>query len=83
MKLKLLIGLAMVSVCAGPVAAMPSGTHSATAKAAAVESKTPGLAIGQKAPNFNLIDQHGKKQSLDGLLKAGPVALVFYRSADW
>jgi peroxiredoxin len=35
------------------------------------------------APAFTLKDQHGRDVSLDSLLKKGPVALVFHRSADW
>lgn len=42
-----------------------------------------GLRIGQHAPAFTLKDQNGKDVSLDALLKHGPVALVFFRSADW
>ncbi len=30
-----------------------------------------------------LKDQEGSDRSLDELIKKGPVALVFYRSADW
>ena len=43
----------------------------------------PGLAVGQQAPAFRLLDQSGTEQSLAGILEDGPVALVFYRSADW
>jgi peroxiredoxin len=42
-----------------------------------------GLRIGQLAPAFTLKDQFGKDVSLNSLLKNGPVALVFFRSADW
>jgi cytochrome oxidase Cu insertion factor (SCO1/SenC/PrrC family) len=42
-----------------------------------------GVKIGDKAPDFNLTDQAGKERSLAGLLKNGPVALVFFRSASW
>jgi hypothetical protein len=42
-----------------------------------------GLAIGAKAPAFTLKDQNDRDVSLDSLLKKGPVALVFHRSADW
>jgi cytochrome oxidase Cu insertion factor (SCO1/SenC/PrrC family) len=42
-----------------------------------------GVPIGQRAPPFNLRDQTGNEVSLDSLLKKGPVALVFHRSADW
>lgn len=46
------------------------------------ESKT-GIKVGEKAPDFKLKDQHGKERQLNALLKNGPVALVFYRSASW
>ena len=43
----------------------------------------PGLRVGERAPNFTLKDQNEKEVSLESLLKKGPVALVFYRSASW
>lgn len=49
----------------------------------APQDDTPGLAVGELAPKFELSDQHGQQQSLSKLLSEGPVALVFYRSADW
>jgi cytochrome oxidase Cu insertion factor (SCO1/SenC/PrrC family) len=42
-----------------------------------------GLAVGEKAPLFTLKDQAGHDVSLGALLKKGPVALVFFRSAEW
>lgn len=48
----------------------------------AVPEKT-GLAVGLQAPSFTLKDQNSAEVSLNSLLKKGPVALVFYRSADW
>ena len=54
----------------------------ALAAEAAAPEKT-GLSVGQKAPAFTLKDQNDRDVSLDSLLKKGPVALVFYRSADW
>ncbi len=42
-----------------------------------------GLAAGQSAPTFSLEDQWGETQSLSALLADGPVAIVFFRSADW
>ena len=42
-----------------------------------------GLAVGQKASAFALKDQNDRDVSLESLLRKGPVALVFYRSADW
>ena len=45
---------------------------------------TPGIKVGQEAPDFKLKDQNGKDVSLKDLGKEGKqVALVFYRSADW
>ena len=45
--------------------------------------ETTGIKVGAKAPRFELVDQSGKRRSLEKLLEQGPVALVFYRSADW
>ena len=42
-----------------------------------------GIKIGAKAPDFTLTDQAGKRRSLGEFLKNGPVALVFFRSANW
>ena len=54
----------------------------ASAAEPAAPEKT-GLEVGQKAPVFTLKDQNDRDVSLATLLKKGPVALVFYRSADW
>jgi peroxiredoxin len=54
--------------------------------ASAVESASPemtGVAVGQKAPEFSLKDQNDRQVALGSLLKKGPVALVFFRSAEW
>lgn len=42
-----------------------------------------GLKVGESAPGFALKNQDGEIIYLDALRKKGPVALVFYRSADW
>jgi len=50
------------------------------------EDKIPGIKVGEKAPEFKLHDPSGKERTFKELLKAskdGPIALVFYRSADW
>jgi thioredoxin-dependent peroxiredoxin len=36
------------------------------------------LANGQKAPEFDLADQHGNRHTLKSLLKDGPLILYFY-----
>ena len=48
----------------------------------APEEKT-GIKVGDKAPEFKLKDQTGEERTLSAMLKDGPVALVFYRSASW
>ncbi len=46
--------------------------------------KMTGIAVGEKAPEFNLKDQNGEEVSLSGLLEGSKsVALVFHRSANW
>jgi hypothetical protein len=54
----------------------------ATAADPAPEAKT-GIKVGEKAPAFKLKDQTGEERELTALLKIGPTALVFYRSASW
>ena len=57
-----------------------------TSVALAAEAAAPertGLNVGEKAPAFRLKDQNDRDVSLESLLKKGPVALVFYRSAEW
>lgn len=49
----------------------------------AASPAVPGLAVGAKAPDFTLKNAAGADVSLMSLTKSGPVALVFYRSADW
>jgi hypothetical protein len=55
----------------------------ALAGAADAPVEKTGLKVGTKAPEFALKDQDGKERSLKGLLKDGPIALVFFRSASW
>ncbi|WP_414664807.1 peroxiredoxin family protein [Horticoccus sp. 23ND18S-11] len=46
-------------------------------------AEMPGLKEGDRAPDFTLATGGGEKVALATLLKQGPVALVFVRSADW
>ena len=56
-----------------------------TASSASAESAVPepGLAVGQPAPGFTLLDQTGERRSLESLLGRGQLAIIFFRSADW
>ena len=51
--------------------------------ATVLHAAMPGLNVGEKAAAFTLKNSAGADVALAGLLKTGPVALVFYRSADW
>jgi hypothetical protein len=43
-----------------------------------------GLAVGEKAPPFELVDQRGETRRLFELLALRPtLAVLFFRSADW
>jgi cytochrome oxidase Cu insertion factor (SCO1/SenC/PrrC family) len=66
----------------GTVLGLGAALVAAANAAPAPEDKT-GPKVGEKAPEFNLKDQAGTERSLRDLLKGGPVALVFYRSASW
>ena len=47
------------------------------------QADEPRVKVGDAAPEFKLKDQNGKDTSLKTLLAKKPVAIVFYRSADW
>ena len=40
-----------------------------------------GLKVGDKAPDFTVVDQNGKEVSLSEALEEGKVILTFYRGA--
>lgn len=42
-----------------------------------------GLKVGEDAPAFVLKNQDGELVQFEELLKKSPVAVVFFRSADW
>jgi hypothetical protein len=54
----------------------------APAKTAADLAKL-GPAIGQRVPDFSLVDQHGSRKDLGAVLGPNGAMLVFFRSADW
>lgn len=47
----------------------------------AISMPSPGIKVGEKAPEFKLSNALGKKVTLSNELKKGPVVLVFYRGA--
>jgi len=42
-----------------------------------------GLAVGEKIPAFQSVDQNGKSWDFDSLKGPNGAVLVFHRSADW
>jgi hypothetical protein len=58
------------------------------AVALASQSPAPGVQalgpqIGQRVPDFSLVDQWGRRQTLGSVLGPQGGLLVFFRSADW
>lgn len=49
------------------------------ATTAQAQTNTKPLAVGQAAPDFTLVDHHGKKVTLSESKGKSPVVLVFYR----
>jgi hypothetical protein len=61
-----------------------SGTlDGANIQAASVQALPIGLAVGQKAPDFSILDQFGQPQTLETLRGPKGTVLLFFRSADW
>lgn len=46
-------------------------------------AQMPGIDAGKPAPDFHLLDQFGKQQSLASLMGFKGLVLLFFRSADW
>ncbi len=42
-----------------------------------------GIKVGEKAPDFKLKNFDGTEHALSDLVKEAPVALIFFRSANW
>ena len=55
------------------------------AMSAQTESKSlpTGPAIGARTPQFEAVDQSGRRQTFETLRGPNGLLLLFYRSADW
>lgn len=49
----------------------------------APEDFSPGIAVGQPAPNFTLLNQHGDEVDFHADRDGSKAALLFFRSAVW
>ena len=72
---------AIEQVSAMPISRMAKNILGRAAEDLKVTLPTPGLNLGDKAPEFLLPDANGKTVSLRDTLKQGPVVLVFYRGS--
>ncbi|ETX11136.1 redoxin [Marinomonas ushuaiensis DSM 15871] len=57
------------------------GVDDVIARAKSVEQGADAIALGEKAPTFELPNQEGKAMSLTALLEKGPVVVTFYRGS--
>ena len=63
--------------------AVTLGTKGQNPRPAQVSPTSIGLAVGQKAPAFEALDQFGRTQTSETLKGPQGTVLLFFRSADW
>jgi hypothetical protein len=67
---------ALFGLCAGaPQSNPPARTR--------IDVSELGPKVGDRVPDFNLKDQHGKSWTLQSIAGPKGTMLVFFRSADW
>jgi hypothetical protein len=71
MKALVIVGAALIGLLLQTPARVP------------IDLSKVGPQVGQRVPDFTLIDQVGKTRTLDSLMGPKGAMLVFYRSADW
>lgn len=64
-----------------PFSKSDMATMKKSGEALALSMPDPGIKVGEKAPDFSLVNAFGKVITLSDELKKGPVVLVFYRGA--
>jgi hypothetical protein len=74
----------VVGVAAGsPFAPTAAAESQVNATATAPDITKLGPQVGEKVPDFSLLDQHGARRTLASLMGPKGLVLVFNRSADW
>jgi cytochrome oxidase Cu insertion factor (SCO1/SenC/PrrC family) len=73
----LLTSLGGIALSLGLLAQAPGPAKTAAALAVL------GPQVGQRVPDFRLVDQSGRTRTLTSLLGPKGAMLVFFRSADW
>ena len=71
----------LVSMAAALLLALPVLT--AAQDRAPIDVHSLGPLVGERVPDFNLLDQHGQPQTLDSIKGPNGAMLLFHRSADW
>jgi hypothetical protein len=54
-----------------------------TAAGAKIDVSKLGPQVGERVPDFSLVDQSGHTQTLQSIMGPAGAMLVFIRSADW
>ena len=79
-----LLGIAAVAVAVAEATAQQAPpAPSAPATPPTVGVSRLGPQIGQRVPDFTLLDQNNQSRSLQSLMGPRGLVLLFYRSADW
>lgn len=73
--------LSLTLTAANPATARRQGGTSTPAAQPDVQRLGPQ--VGQRVPDFTLVDQDGRQRSLQSLMGEKGLILVFSRSADW
>jgi hypothetical protein len=76
---------ARVAVCAALLALLfvPSSAHQAAPTGTRIDVSKLGPQVGERVPDFKLVDQTGAERTLQSIMGRRGAMLVFVRSADW
>ena len=66
-----------------PSAGVRAVNEQAPAPPALPDVQTRGPQVGDRVPDFTLIDQTGRSRTLTSVMGPKGLMLVFFRSADW
>lgn len=74
------VGAAILLVFAGGVAGQGAG---AAAERQPIMVAELGPQVGERAPDFEMVDQFGNMHDLESVMGPNGAMLLFHRSADW
>ncbi len=76
-----LVGVAVLAIAW--VASPAAGGQSTQPARQKIDVAKLGPQVGQRVPDFSLVDQNGRTRTLQSVMGPRGVMLVFFRSADW